>query len=48
MGTIRIVRNGFVYYESYQRETQFVGRNIKIGYAISLATVRQAAIPKES
>ena len=40
VGTLRMARNGFVYLESYKRETQFVLCNIEIGHAVSLAAIR--------
>jgi len=40
VATLRMARNGFVHLEGYQLETQFVGRNIIIGHAVSLAAVR--------
>jgi hypothetical protein len=40
VGTLRMARNGFKYFEGYQLETQFVLCKIKIGHAVSLAAVR--------
>jgi hypothetical protein len=40
VGTLRMARSGFVYFEGYQLETHFVLCNIKIGHAVSLAAIR--------
>ena len=40
VGKLRMARNGFLYLEGYQLETQFLFSNIEIGHAVSLAAVR--------